>query len=524
VSASLRVVASGGVGASPGAAAGVGAGASAGASVGGVVHAPADAPADAPVGMGAGGGGRTLVEKIWDAHAVGAVAAEPDLIYIDLHLIHEVSSPQAFDGLRQAHRPVRRPELTLAVEDHNTPTDTHEITDPQALAQVTALRDNCHEHGIELYRLGHLRQGIVHVTAPEHGYIQPGMTVVCGDSHTSTLGAFGALAFGIGTSEVEHVLATQTLPFPRPRAIAVEFTGTPPPEVTPKDLALALLATIGANGAQGHTLEYRGTAIENMTMEGRMTLCNMSIEAGARSGLIAPDRTTINYLQNTPHAPHGPALQQALTHWQTLHTDPDATYTRTITIDTTTLKPYVTWGTNPGQAITIDQTVPHPDTLPTPAQQAAARRALTYMGLEPGTAINTIEIDTVFLGSCTNGRLEDLQAAANILKGHTLAPGLRMLVVPGSMRVRQQAENLGLHHIFTNAGAQWRLPGCSMCPGMNPDRITAPHRALSTTNRNYEGRQGPGARTHLASPATAAATAITGKITAPHQVPPPIEA
>ena len=481
---------------------------------------PAGDPVDAPVpnAVNTPADGRTLAQKIWDAHALNAAGTEPDLIYIDLHLIHEVSSPQAFDGLTQAHRPVRRPELTLAVEDHNIPTDSHHITDPQALAQVTALRENCRQHGIELYRLGHPRQGIVHVTAPENGYIQPGMTIVCGDSHTSTLGAFGALAFGIGTSEVEHVLATQTLPFPRPTTIAVEFTGTPAPHVTPKDLALALLATIGANSAQGHTLEYRGAAIDTMTMEGRMTLCNMSIEAGARAGLIAPDHITTAYLENTPNAPHGPALRQALAHWQTLHSDPFATYIRTITIDTATLKPYVTWGTNPGQATTIDQSVPDPDTLPTAAQQTAAHRALTYMGLEPGTPISSIEIDTVFLGSCTNGRLEDLQAAAEILRGHTLAPGLTMLVVPGSMQVRRQAEDLGLHHIFTRAGAQWRLPGCSMCPGMNPDHIAAPHRALSTTNRNYEGRQGPGARTHLASPATAAATAITGKITHPYEI------
>jgi 3-isopropylmalate/(R)-2-methylmalate dehydratase large subunit len=485
---------------------------------------PVPNPAAGTAVRGAAAGGRTLAQKIWDAHAVATTAADSDLIYIDLHLIHEVSSPQAFDGLRQARRPVRRPELTLAVEDHNVPTDTHEIADPQALAQVTKLRENCDSHGIELYRLGDSRQGIVHVTAPEHGYVQPGMTVVCGDSHTSTLGAFGALAFGIGTSEVEHVLATQTLPFARPRTIAVEFTGAPPAEVTPKDLALALLATIGANGAQGHTIEYRGRAVELMSMEGRMTLCNMSIEAGARAGLIAPDEITVAYVKNTPRAPRGSALDRAVAYWETLRSDPDATYDRVVTIDTTALKPYVTWGTNPGQAITIDQAVPDPDSLSTPAQRTAAHRALTYMGLEPGTPINAIEIDTVFVGSCTNGRIEDLKAAAEILRGRTVAPGVRMLVVPGSMQVRHQAESLGLHHVFTKAGAQWRLPGCSMCPGMNPDHITAPHRALSTTNRNYEGRQGPGARTHLASPAIAAATAVTGRITDPCRLPPPREA
>ena len=462
---------------------------------------------------------RTLAEKIWDAHAVATTTAEPDLIYIDLHLIHEVSSPQAFDGLRQARRPVRRPELTLAVEDHNVPTDTHEITDPQALLQVTTLRANCRDHGIELFQLGDPRQGIVHVTAPEHGYIQPGMTVVCGDSHTSTLGAFGALAFGIGTSEVEHVLATQTLPFPRPRTLAVEFTGTPPDDVTPKDLALSLIAAIGANGAQRHTIEYRGHAVEAMSMEGRMTLCNMSIEAGARAGLIAPDQTTVDYLKNTPNAPQGGAWERAIAYWDTLHTDPGADYDRAVTIDTTRLKPYVTWGTNPGQATAIDQAVPDPDALATPVQRAAAHRALSYMGLEPGTRMDAIEIDTVFLGSCTNGRLEDLKAAAEVLRGRTVAPGVRMLVVPGSMQVRHQAETLGLHHIFSGAGAEWRLPGCSMCPGMNSDHIAAPHRALSTTNRNYEGRQGPGARTHLASPAVAAATAGTGRITPPRQLP-----
>jgi 3-isopropylmalate/(R)-2-methylmalate dehydratase large subunit len=462
----------------------------------------------------------TLVEKVWDAHAIRGEAASSDLVYIDLHLIHEASSPQAFDGLRLAGRNVRRPELVIAVEDHNVPTDSLVISDPVSRLQVSTLRKNCELNGIELFRLGDRRQGIVHVVAPERGYVLPGMTVVCGDSHTTTLGAFGALAFGVGTSDVEHVLATQTVAFDRPRAMAVEFTGSPPAAVTPKDLALALLAEIGANGAQGYAIEYRGQAIEQMSMEGRMTLCNMSIEAGARAGLVAPDEVTFRYLEGRAHAPAGESWQRAESYWRTLRSDEDAVFDRVVTIDTTALKPFVSWGTNPGQAVRVDGCVPDPASLDTPAARAAAERALAYMGLEPGVEVNAIEIDTVFLGSCTNGRLEDLEAAAEVLRRRTLAAGVRMLVVPGSMEVRAQAESRGLDRVFVEAGAEWRLAGCSMCPGMNPDRIAAPQRCVSTSNRNYEGRQGPGARTHLASPAVAAASAVLGRIAAPDELPP----
>jgi 3-isopropylmalate/(R)-2-methylmalate dehydratase large subunit len=463
---------------------------------------------------------KTLVEKIWDAHAVHGDAADSDLVYVDLHLIHEASSAQAFDGLRIAGRAVRRPELTLAVEDHNVPTDSFVISDPLSQLQVSALRQNCERNGIELFRLGDRRQGIVHVAAPERGYVLPGMTVVCGDSHTTTLGAFGALAFGVGTSDVEHVLATQTVTFDRPPTMVVEFTGTPPDAVTPKDLALALLAEIGANGAQGYAIEYRGQAIDRMSMEGRMTICNMSIEAGARAGLVAPDEVTFDYLDGRPHAPAGESWHRAQSYWRTLRSDDGAVFDRVVTIDASTLKSYVSWGTNPGQAVRVDGFVPDPVSLGSPAAQAAAERALAYMGLEPGIAVNSIEVDTVFVGSCTNGRIEDLQAVAEVLRGRRIAQGVRMLIVPGSMAVRAQAESRGLHHVFVEAGAEWRLAGCSMCPGMNPDRIAAPQRCVSTSNRNYEGRQGPGARTHLASPATAAASAVLGRIAAPDELPP----
>ncbi|GAB1815578.1 3-isopropylmalate dehydratase large subunit [Mycobacterium sp. MUNTM1] len=455
---------------------------------------------------------RTVAEKIWEAHALTRAMDRDSLIYVDMHLVHEASSAQAFDGLVRAGRQVRRPHLTLAVEDHNVPTDTIQITDPVSELQLETLRANCRAHNIELYGLGNPRQGIVHVTAPEQGCVLPGMTVVCGDSHTSTLGALGALAFGIGTTDVEQVLATQTASFDRPRTMAIEFLGTPSTWVTAKDLALAALANIGANGARGYAVEFRGPAVTEMSVEARMTLCNMSIEMGARAGIVAPDEVTYQYLEGRAHAPAGQQWKHAMRYWQTLTSDPGATFERVVTIDTTTLQPHVTWGTNPGQALPIGATVPNPSQLETLEQRSAAERALKYMGLEPDTALNSIPIDTVFIGSCTNGRLTDLQTAAAVLRGRVVAPGVRMLVVPGSMEVRAQAEALGLDQVFIQAGAQWRLPGCSMCPGMNPDRIAAPHRCVSTSNRNYENRQGPGARTHLASPATAAASAVLGRI------------
>jgi 3-isopropylmalate/(R)-2-methylmalate dehydratase large subunit len=455
---------------------------------------------------------RTLVEKVWDAHALPTKSADGSLIYVDMHLIHEASSAQAFDGLARAGRIVRRPELTLAVEDHNVPTDSLVVNDPISRLQLETLRHNCSVHGIELFGLGDRRQGIVHVAAPERGYVLPGMTVVCGDSHTSTLGAFGALAFGIGTSDVEQVLATQTVEFDRPRSMAVEFTGFASRSVAAKDLALAALAKIGANGAQGYGIEFRGPVVEQMSMEGRMTLCNMSIEMGARTGVVAPDEVTFRYLKGRPHSPVGQLWRQAQRYWETLVSDADAVFDRVTAIDASTLVPHVTWGTNPGQAVPVDGVVPDPSCLLSPETRVAAERALAYMELEPGVAINAIEIDTVFVGSCTNGRIEDLQMVADVLRGHSVAPGVRMLVVPGSMDVRAQAEALGLDRVFLEAGAEWRLPGCSMCPGMNPDRISAPRRCVSTSNRNYEGRQGPGARTHLASPATAAASAVLGRI------------
>ncbi|MFI9386740.1 3-isopropylmalate dehydratase large subunit [Kutzneria sp. NPDC052558] len=459
--------------------------------------------------------GRTLVEKVWRDHVVHEEPGEPDLLYVDLHLLHEASSPQAFDGLRLAGRRVRRPDLCLALEDHNVPTRSLELTDPMGRRQVETLRRNCAEHGIELFRLGDSRQGIVHVVAPERGYVHPGMTVICGDSHTSTHGAFGALAFGVGTSDVEHVLATQTMPLARPRTMAVEFTGTLPPDVGAKDLILALIAHIGANGAHGHVIEYRGAPLADISMEGRMTTCNMSIEAGARAGMIAPDDVTYEYLDGRPGAPHGSAWSDAVQYWDGLRTDPDAVFDRTVTIDVSTLTPFVTWGTNPGQAAPIGGRVPDPSGLDGPRERSAAERALRYMDLAPGTPMESIPIDTVFIGSCTNGRIEDLRSAAAVLRGRRIAPGVDMLVVPGSMHVRELAEAEGLDTVFRAAGAQWRLAGCSMCLGMNADRLTGVHRCASTSNRNYEGRQGPQARTHLVSPAVAAATAVTGRLTAP---------
>ena len=457
----------------------------------------------------------TLAEKLWDRHVVYRSAAEPDLLYVDLHLTHEATSAQAFDGLRLAGRAVRRPELTLALEDHNVPTDALIITDPASREQIDTLRRNCEVHGIELYQLGDERQGIVHVVAPQLGLVLPGMTVVCGDSHTSTHGAFGALAFGIGTSDVEHVLATQTLAVARPATMAVEFTGMPADGAGAKDLMLRLIAQIGPNGAQGHLIEYRGAPVRALSMEGRMTLCNMSIEAGARAGIVAPDETTYAYLASRPHAPSGAAWDDALAAWQELRSDERAVFDASVVVDVSGLTPMVTWGTNPGQAVPLADAVPDPDSFADPAARAAALRALEYMDLTPGVPMRSVRVDTVFLGSCTNGRIEDLRVAAAVLRGQQVAAGVRMLVVPGSMAVRLQAEQEGLHTIFEAAGAQWRLPGCSMCLGMNPDRLAGSQRCASTSNRNFEGRQGPQARTHLVSPAVAAATAVAGHLAAP---------
>ncbi|MFI0976459.1 3-isopropylmalate dehydratase large subunit [Streptomyces sp. NPDC021093] len=457
----------------------------------------------------------TLAEKLWDSRVVHRTDDEPDLLYIDLHLTHEATSPQAFDGLRLTGRSVRRPELTLALEDHNVPTDSTELTDPVSRLQIDTLRSNCETHGIELYQLGDRRQGIVHVVGPQLGLVQPGMTVVCGDSHTSTHGAFGALAFGIGTSDVEHVLATQTLAINRPRTMSVEFTGDLPAGVGAKDLILALIAEIGANGAQGYVIEYRGEAVRALSMEARMTLCNMSIEAGARAGLVAPDETTFDYLAGRPHAPKGADWDAAVAHWRTLRTDEGATFDRSFELAVTDLSPLVTWGTNPSQVTPLSGRVPEPAAFTDPVERAAAERALQYMDLTPGTALRDVPVDIVFLGSCTNGRIEDLRAAADVLRGRKVADRTRLLVVPGSMQVREQAEQEGLHQVFTDSGAEWRLPGCSMCLGMNADRLQGAQRCASTSNRNFEGRQGATARTHLVSPVVAAATAVTGRLTAP---------
>jgi 3-isopropylmalate/(R)-2-methylmalate dehydratase large subunit len=473
---------------------------------------------------------RTLAQKIWDSHVVRSAQGEPDLLYIDLHLVHEVTSPQAFDGLRLAGRGVRRPDLTVATEDHNVPTTGvtgpglplrgpgSPVTDPVSQVQVEALRKNCAEFGIRLYPMGDEGQGIVHVIGPQQGLTLPGMTIVCGDSHTSTHGAFGALAFGIGTSEVGHVLATQTLPQARPADMAVSVTGRLPYGVTAKDLILAVIAQIGTGGGVGHVIEYRGEAIAGLSMEGRMTVCNMSIEAGARAGLVAPDETTFEYLAGRPHAPRGAAWDRAMEQWRSLPTDDGAVFAREVTLDATTLTPFVTWGTNPAQAAPLASAVPDPDALPDPGARASAQRALAYMDLQPGTPLTEVAVDTVFIGSCTNGRLEDLRAAAEVLRGRTVAPGVRMLVVPGSMSVKAAAEAEGLAAVFSAAGAEWRSAGCSMCLGMNPDALGAGQRSASTSNRNFEGRQGKGARTHLVSPQVAAATAVTGRLTAPAQL------
>ncbi len=454
---------------------------------------------------------RTLAEKVWDRHVVRREPGEPDLLYIDLHLVHEVTSPQAFDGLRSHGRTVRRPDLTVATMDHNVPTTSGPVTDEVSARQMEALRRNTEEFGITSYPWGSTGQGIVHVIGPEMGYTQPGMTIVCGDSHTSTHGAFGALAFGIGTSEVEHVLATQTLPQAKPKWMAVTVDGDLPPDCSAKDIILAIIATIGTGGGVGHVVEYRGSAIRALSMEGRMTVCNMSIEAGARAGLIAPDDTSFAYVEGRPHAPESAAWERALEHWRSLPTDDGATFDTDVTLDAGGLRPYVSWGTNPAQSTTIDGEVPSPAT-------PEAERALAYMALEPGIAIRDIRPDTIFIGSCTNSRIEDLRTAAGVVRGRKVKDGLRALVVPGSVAVKLQAEREGLDEIFRTAGFEWRGAGCSMCLGMNPDILGPGDRSASTSNRNFEGRQGKGGRTHLVSPQVAAATAIAGHFTTPEDL------
>jgi 3-isopropylmalate/(R)-2-methylmalate dehydratase large subunit len=459
---------------------------------------------------------RTLAQKVWDAHVVRQADGEPDLLYIDLHLLHEVTSPQAFDGLRMAGRPVRRPDLTIATEDHNTPTDNLlTIADPISRTQIETLRKNCADFGIRLHPLGHAQQGIVHVIGPQLGLTQPGMTIVCGDSHTATHGAFGALAFGIGTSEVEHVLATQTLLQAKPKQMAVTVTGALPPGVTAKDLVLALIARVGTGGGRGHVVEYRGPVIEALSMEGRMTISNMSIEWGAKAGLIAPDETTFAYLHGREFVPSGAGWDTVREHWRSLATDEGAVFDTEVVLDASTLMPFVTWGTNPGQGAPLSASVPDPESFTDPQERAAAVRALEYMALAAGTPLRDVAVDVVFLGSCTNGRIEDLRAAAEVLRGRKVADGVRMMVVPGSAAVRAAAEEEGLHEVFLEAGAEWRFAGCSMCLGMNPDTLKPGQRSASTSNRNFEGRQGRGGRTHLVSPPVAAATAVVGRLAAP---------
>jgi 3-isopropylmalate/(R)-2-methylmalate dehydratase large subunit len=465
---------------------------------------------------------RTLAEKVWADHVVVAgpgdgAAREPDLIYIDLHQVHEVTSPQAFDGLRLAGRPVHRPDLTLATEDHNVPTVDIDkpIADPVSRIQVETLRRNCAEFGIRLHPMGDPEQGIVHVVGPQLGLTQPGMTIVCGDSHTSTHGAFGALAMGIGTSEVEHVLATQTLPLRPFKTMAVNVDGPLPHGVTAKDIILAVIAKIGTGGGQGHVIEYRGSTIESLSMEARMTICNMSIEAGARAGMVGPDQTTYEFLHGRPYAPSGAQWDQAVAAWKQLRTDPGAEFDTEVYIDATTLSPFVTWGTNPGQGVPLSGSVPDPELMGSDGERQSAEKALAYMDLRPGTPMRDIAVDAVFVGSCTNGRIEDLRAVAEVLRGRRVADGVRMLVVPGSMKVRAQAEAEGLGELFSAAGAEWRLAGCSMCLGMNPDHLAPGERCASTSNRNFEGRQGKGARTHLVSPTVAAATAVRGTLSSP---------
>jgi 3-isopropylmalate/(R)-2-methylmalate dehydratase large subunit len=469
--------------------------------------------------------GRTLAEKVWDAHLVHRADGEPDLLYVDLHLVHEVTSPQAFEGLRLAGRRVRRPDLTLATEDHNVPTVgiDQPIADPVSRTQIETLRSNCEEFGLVLHRMGQSEQGIVHIIGPQLGLTQPGMTVVCGDSHTSTHGAFGALAFGVGTSEVEHVLATQTLPMQPFRTMAVTVDGQLRPGVTAKDVVLTMIATIGTGGGQGYVIEYRGEAIRALSMEARMTICNMSIEAGARAGMVAPDETTFAYVKDRRHAPQGSDWDVALEEWRELRTDDDAVFDAEVVLRAEEIEPFVTWGTNPGQGLPLSATVPDPASFSDEGARNSAERALAYMGLTPGTPLRDIAVDTVFLGSCTNGRIEDLRAAAEVIRGRTVADGVRMLVVPGSMQVRAQAEYEGLDEIFLAAGAEWRSAGCSMCLGMNPDQLAPGERSASTSNRNFEGRQGKGGRTHLVSPLVAAATAVTGRLSAPADLPEPVE-
>ena len=461
--------------------------------------------------------GQTLSQKVWDRHVVHAADGEPDLLFIDLHLVHEVTSPQAFDGLRMAGRPLRRPDLTVATEDHNVPTADIDqpIADPVSRKQVEALRNNCDEFGVRLYPMGDPGQGIVHVIGPEMGLTLPGMTVVCGDSHTSTHGAFGALAFGIGTSEVEHVLATQTLLQQRPGTLAVTVDGTLPEGSTAKDVILAIIGRLGTGGGIGSVIEYRGEVIRSLSMEGRMTVCNMSIEAGAKAGLIAPDDTTFAYLEGRAHAPDGDDWDAAVADWRSLVTDDDAVFDHEVVLDGADIVPHVSWGTNPGQVTRIDGSVPDPDAFDDPAARESAARALEYMGLTAGTPMRDIPVDTVFIGSCTNSRIEDLRAVAKIVEGRRVAEGVRTLVVPGSGAVKAQAIAEGIPEVLVAAGFEWREPGCSMCLAMNPDKLTDGERCASTSNRNFEGRQGRGGRTHLVSPTVAAATAIAGTFATP---------
>ena len=460
--------------------------------------------------------GKTLPEKVWERHLVHFAPDEPDLLYIDLHLVHEVTSPQAFDGLRLSGRTVRRPELTIATEDHNVPTENIDqpIADPISAKQIDTLRENTAEFGITNFPMGDPNQGIVHVIGPEQGRTLPGMTIVCGDSHTATHGAFGALAFGIGTSEVEHVLATQTLPQQRPKWMSVTVDGELQPGVTAKDVILAILGKIGTGGGIGHVIEYRGSTIRALSMEGRMTVCNMSIEAGAKAGMIAPDETTFDYLTSRTNAPSGEAWDVAVADWSTLHSDDDAVWDEEVVLDATAIRPHVTWGTNPGQVAPIDALIPSPDDYDNPTTRENVARALEYMGLEPGTSLRDVAVDTVFIGSCTNSRIEDLRAAAAVMEGRTVTVP-RVMVVPGSHAVKAQAIAEGLDQVFIAAGADWREPGCSMCLAMNPDKLAPGERAASTSNRNFEGRQGRGGRTHLVSPEVAAATAVKGTFCTP---------
>lgn len=461
---------------------------------------------------------RTLAEKVWDDHlVVKGEDGQPDLIYIDLHLVHEVTSPQAFDGLRSEGRPLRRLDLTIATEDHNTPTWEIDkpIADLTSRTQIETLRRNAAEFGVRLHSLGDAEQGIVHVVGPQLGLTMPGITVVCGDSHTSTHGAFGAMAFGIGTSEVEHVMATQTLPLKPFKTMAINVEGTLRAGVTAKDIILAVIAKIGTGGGQGYVLEYRGSAIRALSMEGRMTICNMSIEAGARAGMVAPDETTFAYLEGRPHAPKGQDWDDAVAYWRTLPTDRGATFDAEVFIDADELEPFVTWGTNPGQGSSLSSAVPNPAEITDPNERAAAERALEYMDLTPGTPLKDVPVDAVFMGSCTNSRIEDLRAFASIIQGKKKADGVRVMVVPGSARVRLEAEAEGLDKVIKDFGAEWRFAGCSMCLGMNPDQLAPGERCASTSNRNFEGRQGKGGRTHLVSPLVAAATAIRGTLSSP---------